>query len=59
MTIGVAVVLALVGAVWVYQGFGLGQTGSFMDGSPFWGWLGAAMIAAALWIFVTNRRPRE
>jgi hypothetical protein len=41
----VGIVLGIVGAVWVVQGFGLAATGSFMDGRPLWGWLGAALLA--------------
>jgi hypothetical protein len=58
MAIGVAVVFALLGAVWVLQGFGLAPTGSFMDGSPFWGWLGAALLALAAGILLSERLRR-
>jgi hypothetical protein len=42
----VAVMLALVGVVWVGQGSGL-IGGSFMSGSGFWGVVGAILLAAA------------
>ena len=42
----VAVMLALVGVVWVGQGSGL-IGGSFMSGSGFWGVVGAILLVAA------------
>ncbi len=54
---GVAVVLILVGAVWTVQGFGVADTGSFMDRAPLWGWLGLVMIAAGALLLVIKRRP--
>lgn len=54
----VGFVLVLVGAIWVVQGFGLAATGSFMDGSPLWGWLGLALLTggAAAFVFAALRR---
>ena len=54
---GMAVVLILVGAVWTIQGFGVAETGSFMDRAPIWGWLGLGMIVAGGLLLVINRRP--
>ena len=54
---GVARVLILVGAVWTIQGFGVADTGSFMDRAPMWGWLGLGMIAAGVVLLVIKRRP--
>ncbi|MBW3589668.1 MAG: hypothetical protein KY429_09645 [Actinobacteria bacterium] len=54
---GVAVVLILVGAVWTVQGFGVADTGSFMDRAPMWGWLGLGMIAAGVLMLVIKRGP--
>lgn len=55
---GLAVVLILVGAVWTVQGFGIADTGSFMDRTPLWGWLGLGMIAAGVLLLLFKRRPR-
>ncbi|MGH2717635.1 MAG: hypothetical protein ACRDJU_03505 [Actinomycetota bacterium] len=58
----VAVVLILVGAVWVIQGFGMIPTGSFMDGDTVWGLIGVGCIALAIVTFGWDRwrklRPR-
>jgi hypothetical protein len=43
----VAVVLALVGIVWLAQGLGY-LAGSFMTGDRFWAFAGLALLAAAL-----------
>ena len=44
----VAVMVALVGAVWVAQGLGVTIGGGFMVGDTFWALAGAVLIAAAL-----------
>ncbi len=54
---GVSVVLILVGAVWTIQGFGIAETGSFMDRAPIWGWLGLGMITAGVCLILVTRRP--
>ena len=43
----VAVVVALVGFVWMLQGLGAPIGGGFMVGDPFWILAGAALIGAA------------
>jgi hypothetical protein len=43
----VAIVVALVGAVWVAQGLGAPIGGGFMVGDMFWAYAGIALIAAA------------
>jgi hypothetical protein len=43
----VAVVVALVGFVWILQGIGVPIGGGFMVGSPFWAWAGGALVLAA------------
>jgi hypothetical protein len=43
----VAVIVALVGAVWVAQGLGVPIGGGFMVGDPFWAYAGAALILGA------------
>lgn len=45
---GVALVLILVGATWIVQGFGIVPTGSFMDGHLVWGIIGLGCVALAL-----------
>jgi len=52
---GVAVVLILVGAVWTIQGFGVAETGSFMDRAPIWGWLGLGMIGVGVVLLLIRR----
>jgi len=42
----VAIVVALVGAVWVAQGLGV-IGGGFMVGDMFWAYVGIALIAGA------------
>ena len=42
----VAVIVALVGLVWIGQGIGV-IPGSFMSGSPFWAVAGLALVAGA------------
>jgi hypothetical protein len=42
-----ALVVGLVGLVWVLQGMGAPIGGGFMVGDPFWILAGAALIAAA------------
>ena len=43
----VAVVVALVGLVWLAQGLGAPIGGGFMVGDPFWAVAGVVLIAAA------------
>lgn len=47
MRLIVAVVIGLVGLVWLGQGLGL-VPGSFMTGNPTWAILGALLLAGAL-----------
>ena len=51
----VAVVLALIGLVWIGQGSGM-LGGSAMSGSPFWAVVGIVLIALAVAIVVRERR---
>lgn len=46
-----AVVLGLIGVVFVIQGFGLATTGSTMDDQPFWGYAGLGLLAIAGAVF--------
>lgn len=50
-----AVVLALVGIVWLGQGLGL-IPGSFMTGSAFWAVVGAALLVVAAAVVLAERR---
>jgi hypothetical protein len=50
-----ALVLALVGVVWIGQGLGF-IGGSVMTGSAFWAAAGAVMLAIAIAIVVLERR---
>ncbi len=51
----VALVLGLVGAIWLGQGVGL-IGDSFMSGSALWAVIGALLLAAAVAIVVLERR---
>jgi hypothetical protein len=51
-----ASVLMIVGAIWVIQGLGIVETGSFMDGERFWAFLGGAAFVAGLARFLVRRR---
>lgn len=52
-----ALVLALVGLVWIGQGLGF-IGGSVMTGDPFWAVVGAVLVALALviWLLPAQRR---
>jgi hypothetical protein len=51
----IAVVLFLLGAVWIGQGTGV-IGGSAMSGSSFWAIVGAVLVIVAAAIVVTGRR---
>ena len=53
-----AVILALVGLVWLAQGLGI-LGGSAMSGSAFWAAIGVILIAAAGILLVAERRRRS
>jgi hypothetical protein len=44
-----AVIMLLVGAVWIGQGLGYIK-GSFMTGDMHWFWIGIGLVAAALFL---------
>ncbi len=50
-----AVVLFLLGAVWIGQGIGL-IAGSAMTGSMFWAVVGAILVVVAAWLAFTGLR---
>jgi len=58
----VAVLLGLIGAVWIVQGFAIIPTGSFMDGDLAWGLIGLGCVVVAIVILGYERwrklRPR-
>ena len=53
--VAIAVIVALVGAVWFGQGIGL-LPGDVMSGSLFWAIAGAALVAAGVALGVTEWR---
>ncbi len=53
--LAIALLLALVGVVWIGQGVGV-VGGSFMTGSLFWAVAGAVMLALAVLMLVLERR---
>lgn len=52
-------VLVVVGVIWIVQGLGLVDTGSFMDRRPFWAVGGALMLGAGLVSTVVHRRKER
>ena len=56
----IAVLMFLVGAVWIGQGLGYIK-GSFMTGDMHWFWIGAGMVAAAVLLgaVALSYRPRR
>lgn len=55
----VAVVVALVGAVWVAQGLGVPIGGGFMVGDAFWAYAGAVLVVVAIAYAVLPRLRRR
>ncbi len=49
----------IVGAIWVLQGLGILDTGSFMDRQPLWAVLGGAAFVAGLAGFLFRRRKEK
>ena len=49
----------IVGAVWVVQGLGIMDTGSFMDGRPIWAVLGGLAFVAGLIVLVVQHRKKD
>lgn len=50
--------MMIIGAVWLIQGAGIVDTGSFMDREPLWAWLGAGLILAGAVTALVKRKPR-
>ena len=55
----VAVVIALVGAVWLAQGSGVPIGGGFMVGDMFWAYAGAVLVAVGIGYAVWPRLRRR
>jgi hypothetical protein len=55
----IAVVLVLIGAVWMGQGLGLFRGSGFMDGDPLWAFIGALLVIAGIVIAATAVRMRR
>lgn len=49
----------IIGVIWMIQGFGVFDTGSFMDGQRFWGAMGLLMFAGGLSAVIIKRRRRN
>lgn len=52
-------VLMIAGAIWIVQGLGILETGSFMDRQPVWAVLGAGLAVAGLVLLVVRRRRAQ
>ncbi|MEO8436966.1 MAG: hypothetical protein ABI562_00805 [Chloroflexota bacterium] len=55
----IAVVLILIGAVWMAQGLGFIKGSGFMDGNTIWAVIGAGLAIAGLVIGWTAFRARS
>ncbi|MDQ4148713.1 MAG: hypothetical protein M3164_01780 [Actinomycetota bacterium] len=51
-------VLMIVGAIWIVQGLGIANTGSFMDGEAMWALIGAIVFVAGALLMLLSRRRR-
>lgn len=49
----------IIGVIWMIQGFGVLDTGSFMDGESFWGGMGVAMFAGGGAAVLYKRRRQK
>lgn len=57
MRLAIALVLAVVGGVWIGQGLGY-IGGSFMTRDLRWAVIGAMLVSVAVFLVWTARRPR-
>jgi hypothetical protein len=55
----IAIVLILIGVVWIGQGLGLFRGSGFMDGDPFWALIGALLAIAGIVVAWTAFRMRH
>ena len=56
--IAIGVVLIVVGAIWIGQGFGWIH-GSFMTGEAVWAVIGAVAVAVGVWLVTGAGRARR
>ena len=54
-----AVILVATGLVWIGQGTGILRSSSFMTGDPTWAWIGAACVAAGIFVGWLGLRTRN
>jgi hypothetical protein len=52
------VILIATGLVWIGQGTGVIQGGSFMVGDPFWAWTGLAAVVVGVGLLAWVLRAR-
>ena len=52
-------VAMIVGGIWLIQGLGIADTGSFMDGQPVWAVSGGILLLVGLGSSVAKRRRRQ
>lgn len=59
--LGLAIILALIGLVWIGQGTAIIKGSSAMTGSSFWAVIGAILIVLAVVVLFRERRvtPRS
>jgi hypothetical protein len=57
LSIGLGVLLVLIGAVWTTQGLGYLQ-GSFMTGSPLWTAIGLLSVGTGLTLVISGVRKK-
>jgi hypothetical protein len=53
-----AVAAIVIGAIWIIQGLGMANTGSFMDGNRFWAVVGAILVLVGLGTLIVRRLRR-
>ena len=58
LRLAIAVVLLLVGLVWIGQGTGVVR-GSGMSGQSIWALIGLVLVVAAAWLAWTARRTAQ
>jgi hypothetical protein len=47
----------IIGAIWIIQGLGMADTGSFMDGNVFWAVMGLILVLFGLGALAVRRKP--
>ncbi len=51
-----AVGAMIIGAIWIVQGLGMANTGSFMDGNIFWAAMGLILVLIGFGTLIARRR---